>query len=270
MNLIIGLVLGLLIAYIAYKKNALSKSGAIAATLLGVSLYYFGGFYFFLIMISFFISSTLLTKYKAAKKINIEKMHEKTGKRDYTQVLANSLPAIIYALFFYYTRMNVFLLGFATTFSATNSDTWASELGVLSKTNPSCILTGKKVQKGMSGGITSFGIFASFLGSLFLSFVFMIGYIFEFQDNINIKDLVILSILTLIGGFLGSIIDSILGASIQGIYKHVETDEITEKRFHQEKENKLIRGFKFINNNIVNLLSSLLASLLMMLIYITL
>jgi uncharacterized membrane protein len=42
--------------------------------------------------------------------------------------------------------------GFATTFSATNSDTWAPELGVLSKTSPSCILTGEKVQKGISDG----------------------------------------------------------------------------------------------------------------------
>ncbi|MGM0641133.1 MAG: DUF92 domain-containing protein [Thermotogota bacterium] len=268
MNLIIGLILGLMIAFVAYKKNALSKSGTVAATLLGISLYYFGGLYFFLIMISFFISSTLLTKYKKKKKIELEKIHDKTGRRDYTQVLANSLPAIIYALFFYYTRMNVFLLGFATTFSATNSDTWASELGVLSKNDPSCILTGKRVQKGMSGGITKFGTFASFLGALFLSFVFMIGYIIKFQNQIVIKDLIILSILTLIGGFLGSIIDSLLGASIQGIYKHRKTNELTEKRFDEDEENKLIRGFKFIDNNLVNLLSSLTASLLMMLIYI--
>jgi len=267
LNIFIGILLSSSISIYAFKKRSLSKSGTLSAILLGSLLYLFGGFYFFALMISFFISSSLLTKFKKNKKEELEIMHEKTGNRDYTQVFSNSFAAIVYAFLYYITSMHVFILAFATVFSATNSDTWASELGVLSKKRPFSILNGKILQRGMSGGITSLGTLASFFGALLVSFVFVVGYVFKFNGIKGFKDIIVSFILILTGGFLGSIIDSILGASIQGIYENIKTKQITEKRFENGMENKLIRGFKFINNNMVNFLSSLLASVLVVVVY---
>lgn len=268
MNFILGALLSSIISLYAYNKKSLSKSGVFAAIILGGSLYFLGGLYFFIMMISFFISSSILSKYKKKFKQKIEYMNQKTDKRDYTQVIANSLPALIYAILYFYTNMNIFILGFATTFSATNSDTWASEIGVLSKKKPLSILKFKKLETGMSGGVTLLGTIASFAGSLFLSIIFIIGYFIRFNSKTNLQEVLVLFFLTLLGGFLGSIIDSILGDSIQGIYYNEKKKILTEKKHDDNKKNKLIKGYNFIDNNLVNLLSVSFSSIIIILIYI--
>jgi uncharacterized protein (TIGR00297 family) len=140
-NIVIGFLFSFVIAFAGYRKESLSLSGGILAVILGTSLYYFGGLFFSAVMVSFFISSSILTKYKKGFKKTLEDINEKGGNRDYVQVIANGLLGFIFALLFYITKNHVFILAYATAFSAANADTWASELGVLSKVNPISIIS---------------------------------------------------------------------------------------------------------------------------------
>ena len=103
------------------------------------------------------------------------------------------------------------------------------------------------------------GTLAGLLGSLFIGVLFIIGYVFFFRWEIKI---LYYSIIIVVSGFAGSIIDSFLGATIQAKYKCTICKKVTENRFHHEKQTIHIKGFKFMNNDAVNFLSSFIATIL--------
>lgn len=260
MNYIIGFILSYAIAFIAYKKSSLSKSGLLAATFYGMGIYIFGGLYFFIIMIGFFISSSLFSHFKSSKKSKFDKIGEKTGVRDYTQVIANGLPSFIFGFLYYITGNQIYILGVVTALASANADTWASEVGLLSKSNPVSIITWEPIEKGVSGGISLLGTFASLMGAAFISLISIAGYVISFGNN---GKLLLLFILPTLGGFLGSLIDSILGATVQAKYISCISNTITEKKYSDGVANALYSGVDVFDNNFVNFASGLLSSIIM-------
>lgn len=259
MKLFIGLAVSFFIVLAAYKKRALSISGAFGAVVLGTLLYYFGGIYLSTLMISFFVSSSVLTKFRHITKQTLEDIHEKIGGRDLIQVAANGAIGLFFAFLFYTTKNEAYLLAFTVSFAAANSDTWSSEIGVLSKGTPISILTFKPVVRGQSGGISLLGTAAAFFGSFFIAAVFLFGYILSYGWSSHLPlDFMIIGI----SGFVGSLIDSILGASIQASYQCTLCNKITEKKLHHGKQTIRVKGWYWVNNDIVNFISILLASLL--------
>jgi len=258
-HFIIGLMISFIISFTAYKKSSLNFSGFLAAVVLGTGIYFFGGFWFYIIMLSFFISSSLLTKYKKDVKENIENLNEKNGARDYVQVFVNGGIGLVCAVLFHIYDNPIYFLSYGVSFAVSTADTWASEIGVLSKSNPLSILNFKPIEKGLSGGVTILGTMFSILGSGFIALIFFIAYISMYN---NIEKGFICSLLCLCLGFLGSIIDSILGASVQAQYYCEPLKSYTEKKTYKDKQNKLIKGFSIINNDVVNFVSNLLSTVL--------
>lgn len=263
MEIIIGIISSTIIASIAYNKKSLNRSGMIAAIILGSSIFVFGGIIPFILMLVFFISSSIISRIAKIKKISLEKIHEKGDARDFIQVIANGGIALICVILFQVTKDIKFLIASAVSFSVSNSDTWASELGVLSKGNTRSILTGKIIEKGVSGGVSLLGTLSAFLGATVIGLSYTIIYIFTFgYDKSIVKILLLITLL----GFLGSILDSILGVTIQGHYIDELSEKITEKKFNGYRKNRLISGYRFINNDMVNILSNLIITTISILI----
>ncbi|MBU5676972.1 DUF92 domain-containing protein [Alkaliphilus sp. MSJ-5] len=263
MQLIVGSIITFLVVIMAYMKKSLNKSGFVAAFILGTSIYYFGGFYFWGIMISFFASSSLFTKYRKKEKKSMDKIIDENKEgRGYIQVIANGLLGLVFSFLYYKTKNYNYLMAYAAVFAASNADTWASEIGVLSNKKPVSIITFKPMEKGMSGGVTLLGTIFSLLGSSLIATIFFGGYIilFKFDRTLPIKTMIIV-----IAGFMGALIDSILGATIQVKYIDERENIITERKFYKGKQTKYLKGIRFINNDIVNFLSGLFASLIVLL-----
>ena len=258
MSFLTGLILSAIIGFAAYYKKSLSLGGFITAIITGALVYMFGGIYFYVLLMGFFISSSLLTKLNESKKKDIEKLHTKSGSRDASQVLTNILPAVIYGAIYYFTGNEIFLVAYASFFAASNADTWASEIGVLSGKLPVSIITLKELPRGISGGVSRLGIIASLLGAVFLSIFFFAGYVLTFGYSLLA---IIYTAIIIVTGFAGSIIDSLLGATLQAKYK-TRNEQLTEKRYHVDGENRLVKGVHFVTNNTVNILSTLSASFL--------
>jgi uncharacterized protein (TIGR00297 family) len=253
-DIIIGVTISFIIAGLAYFKKSLDLSGLFTATLLGTVIYKFGSIIVWGSMIAFFVSSSLVTKLS-------EKSEKKTAKgRNYIQVLANGSVAAIFSILFYYMKMEIFLLAAVAAFATSNSDTWASEIGSLSKGKTFYILNFKIAPKGVSGAISRLGIVASLFGSLLIAGVFLGIYALEF--GIDLNDMLMFGGVITVCGFLGNIIDSYLGGLIQAKYRGVETGTYTEKRWLPNEKVILASGIALITNDTVNLLSGLSASLI--------
>ncbi len=250
----LGLLFSSGIAFAAYKVKSLSISGAIGTAILGTGVFATSGLYGATIMIMFFLSSSILSHYKKSKKKKVAEQFDKTGKRDVFQVFANGGVGLILSILYYITKNSQFLFALGISFAVANADTWSTELGILNKKNPFSLRTFKRVIKGTSGAISILGTISAFLGSMFIG---IISIVLMFTIDLSIYNLSYLEIFIYIisGGFIGALIDSILGATIQGIYYSDEEKIETEKRVYKGVPTRLIRGFSFINNDLVNFLS---------------
>ena len=263
-ELLLGFGLSLVIAAVAYRKNSLSLSGLIAATMIGTAMFWTGAFQgnyiIWISLISFFITSSVLTKYKAGEKQRFAKIHEKGGRRDYMQVLANGLLPLIFAVLTAWTGSFFTLVAGVTTIATSTADTWASEIGILSKGKTISILTWKPIAQGESGGVSVLGILASILGAGFIGLLFaVVAYV---NQELLLWQSVVCLVIIAGGGLLGSIIDSFLGVTIQAKYQGLITGIITEKQKLESEATRLISGWRIVNNDMVNFLSSLSASIL--------
>lgn len=250
----LGFLFSSVIAFAAYKVKSLSISGAIGTIVLGTGVFATSGLYGATIMIIFFLSSSILSHYKKSKKKKAAEQFDKTGKRDIFQVFANGGVGLILSISYFVTQNSQFLFALAISFAVANADTWSTELGILNKKNPFSLRTFKRVIKGTSGAISFFGTTAAFLGAMFIGIIVIV---LMFAIDLSIYNLSYLEIFIyiILGGFIGALIDSVLGATIQGIYYSEEEKVETEKRFYKGVPTRLIRGFSFINNDLVNFLS---------------
>jgi uncharacterized membrane protein len=133
---------------------------------------------------------------------------------------------------------------------------------VLSKGHTVSLLTFRPVAKGTSGGVSLLGTVSSLMGALFIGLFFMA---MKNIDSFNFLDFIRGIMIITVGGFAGSVIDSLLGGTVQAKYECTVCHKITEKKNHHGVKTKLTKGLGFVTNDVVNFTSSLLSSLLMLL-----
>ncbi|WDV47493.1 DUF92 domain-containing protein [Clostridiaceae bacterium M8S5] len=261
----LGITISSFIAIPAYYKKSLKMSGCFGAIVLGTVIYITSSSFGIIVMLSFFISSSLLSHFKKSKKNECAKLFDKTGNRDALQVFANGGVGLIFSIVYFFTGRGIYLICMCIAFAASNADTWATELGILNKKDPVSLRTLRRVKKGTSGAISLLGSMFSMLGAIFIALI-SVALIKYTQVKIIGFSLYEIFIFVSIGGFLGCFIDSLLGATVQGIYYSEELNRETEKKVLEGKKTKLVRGFEIFNNDVVNFLSIALASILILLI----
>jgi len=246
MQIIYGFILAIIIAYLAYRVHSLNQSGAFAATLVGTIVFGLGGLQWAILLMVFFITSSGLSRLFKKRKLGLNEKFSKGNERDAGQVFGNgglaTLFVLIHAL---YPESMIGWVGFAASLAAVNADTWATELGVLNPTPPRMITDlRKRVEKGTSGGISLFGTLASLAGAAIIALPAAL-----FADNWLLFPLITFA------GLAASLFDSLLGGTVQAMYFCPTDRKETEKHpFHTcGTPTVLIRGWKWLNNDWVNL-----------------
>ncbi len=259
----LGVVLSGLIGFAAYQRESLTLSGALGALLVGTLIFGFGGWPWGLVLITFFVLSTLLSHYKEAAKEGLAEKFAKGHRRDLGQALANGGVGALFAVLSFFYPEPIVLAAFVGAMATVNSDTWATELGVLSARLPRLLTTWKQVEPGSSGGVSPLGTLAALAGALtiglaalaFLSIDRLLG------GSARSTGLVWLIPVATLGGLTGSAFDSLLGATVQAIYYCPLCEKETEKALHGcGTPTHRLRGWVWLTNDMVNLISSLVGA----------
>lgn len=263
-QLFLGLLLSAAVGGLGYWRKALTTSGLVAAILVGTLVFGFGGWIWGLVLITFFVSSSLLSRYRRADKETVATEFAKGSRRDWGQVLANGGVGAALAIAFASRPEPVLFATYLGVMATVNADTWATEVGILSRVSPRLVTTGEDVVPGTSGGVTRLGIWASVAGALLIGAVATaLTQIASLLEGTGWSlQAASFSLLALAGGLAGSILDSLLGATVQGIHYCSHCAKETERPVHHCGQNaQLIRGWAWLNNDIVNLFSSILGGL---------
>jgi len=226
------------------------------AFVMGWIVFGFGRLAFSSVMLFFFFSSSLLSNLGSAQKLRLTAYAQKVNQRDVWQILANGLVPTLLLIFWFNSQESIFILLFLTSLAAATADTWATEIGVLSKSEPRSILGFKKVPKGTSGGVSILGTMAGFAGSATIVILGLLVFSMFLQFPFTLQNALLAAVL----GLTAQIFDSILGASFQAKYRCLKCERICEEGKHcLGAGTELISGWKWMNNNVVNFLSVVFA-----------
>src|SRR4029453_1753424 len=99
MQIIFGLLLAILVAYLAYRVRSLNRSGAIAATIVGTIIFGLGGLPWAILLMVFFITSSGLSRAFKNRKRGLDEKFSKGHERDAGQVFGNGGLATFFVFF---------------------------------------------------------------------------------------------------------------------------------------------------------------------------
>lgn len=240
----LALFLATFLSIRGYVRTSLSRSGAIAAFSVGFLTFsssYLCGW----ILLSFYLTSTFLTKWRAQEKRRLDS--SSTTSRSARQVLACSglgvLLALVYASYSHESSplaldvidfescpiSSRLLSSYVAHYAVCAGDTWASEIGLLSTSEPWFVLpegttrpytfpylTFRRVPRGTNGGLSGVGNVASIAGGGCVGLTYVV-YQVLFQATSSSASGGFLHVIgfSMFVGFLGSTMDSILGATCQ-------------------------------------------------------
>jgi len=200
-----------------------------------------------------------MTHYKYQDKRKKGFAQEKGGARGWPNVAANGAIAGLLALLTVRFPSEPVLAAFLGAVATANADTLATEIGLLNPTDPRLITDPRKiVPAGTSGGISLLGELATIFGALIIGIA---AGILRVTGNPG-WPLSVLIGTTVIAGLAGCSIDSIIGATVQGIYKCRVCNKITENRKHCGSPSIPVRGYDTIDNNVVNLIATICGAIL--------
>ena len=267
------LAFGSAVGWYGWKTRALSLDGAVAGSLVG-AVTLSSGYPFAVALLAFYVSCSKLTSFGAARKVAVEGEYKKGGERNATQVFANAgLPT---ALAFAHSDLvargapvqatAAVAAAAVAYYACCCGDTWSSEIGVLSSQQPVLITTGKPVSAGTNGGVTLLGVGASAAGGAFIGLVVAVAAAVSGwgvgAGGLSSRTVVLVALLA---GLLGSLLDSVLGATVQ--YSGI--DDATGKMYNKPsavlpggRKLRQVAGHDWVSNSAVNFATATLSAVM--------
>ena len=229
-----------LFAVVTIRLKALTWDGAVAASVLGLTVVFLSGPEWLAPLFAFFGSSVLLGK--AFRRRNDRASDTKQGlPRDAAQVLCNGLPYAALVIWSAFTHRDVGMYLLITMAVAT-SDTWSSEVGTALRGRTLNIIGFKPVAPGRSGGVSVAGSAAGIAGALCIA---MLVLVLPGATATPLKDIAMITVF----GFSGMLVDSVLGSLFQARYSMADSAI-------GDRGEQFVGGLRWMTNDLVNLLSN--------------
>ncbi|VFQ64240.1 unnamed protein product [Cuscuta campestris] len=270
---IVAVIISTLISAGAYRRKSLDLSGAVAGFLV-MSIHLAVNYRFGAMLLVFFFTSSKFTKLGEEKKRLLDAEFKEGGQRNWIQVLFNSGIATVLVVIAWkligsrdmcldskQSQVITSLIGgIIGHYCCCNGDTWSSELGILSDDQPRLITTFRPVKRGTNGGVTRAGLLAAAAAGSVIGLTFvLLGFLTaKCTYTVALKQLLVVP-LSALAGLCGSLIDSLLGATLQFSGFCTVRNKVVGKPGPTVKK---ISGLSVLDNNAVNLVSILLTAAL--------
>jgi uncharacterized protein (TIGR00297 family) len=243
-----ALVVSAVLAGVGRLIRWLTIGGAVAATVIGTTILAVAGLRGFLLLALFFISGSLLT-YSRAHGLDRRAARPPDRGRTWRQVTANGGVAAAGAALLPWAPHVAWAL-VTGALSAAQADTWSTEVGSLARRPPRLITSGRPVPVGTSGAISPLGTAAGMAGAAVMAGCALLLGIPRAG-----------AAAAAVGGVVGFLGDSVLGATVQGSYRCDACGVEGERPVHScGRPTQLVRGFRWIDNDVVNLAATVIGA----------
>lgn len=245
MSPLLALAAALSVALAGLAARALDRRAALVATLVGWAILHGGGQAAGAALLAFFASGSAIGRVIAPRGPELDAKGE---RRDALQVLANGGAAALGALL---APPAAAAWVVVASLAAASADTWATATGRLSPRWPRHLLTGRVVPPGTSGGITLAGSAGALAG----------GALVATAAALVARDAALGGAAALLG-FAGMLLDSLLGATVQGRFHCPRCDVPSEWPVHRcGTTTTRTGGIRWLTNDGVNALATTTAAL---------
>jgi len=231
--------LSIVVAVTGWRLRALTPTGAATAVLVGTAILGTTGWAGFAALAAFFAGGSAISR--LAPDLAAQRFDAKGTERDAWQVLANGGPAALGALLeLAVPGAGLWLV--TASLAAASADTWATATGAWSRTPPRHIVSGAPLQPGASGGVTWLGTLGALVGAGLVAAAALAGGapgpLFPLAVGV---------------GMLGMLVDSLLGATLQGRFTCPACGSATERPVHRcGSRTVLTGGLRWLGNDAVN------------------
>jgi uncharacterized protein (TIGR00297 family) len=212
LRLSVATVVAVFVGYLSWRLQTALITGMLAGILLSLVTIVLGGYGWFAVLIAFFGIGGLSSKYRYDEKRAMGVAEDDEGARGSWNVLGNAGVALAAVTGFAAADATaidgvLFQFLFLGSLSTAMTDTLSSEIGVLFGP-PRLITTLERVETGTDGGVTLKGIAVGGVGGMIVAAIALPPVTFGISPG---GAGVIVA-----AGVLGMLVDSILGATIEG------------------------------------------------------
>lgn len=230
---------------VAFFSRVITYYGSLLAALIGALFYFYGGVAGILFVLGCYAVMLTVSLIGRVLKSDLSSVVKKTKEKDLTEIFVNGFWPLMGLLLLAVTKEQGFYPIALVAMSAGFVDSLASDVGTLSPATPYDPFRKKRVERGVSGGMTVLGTLVSLLGAL------------AFATAITLMERLPLYMICVCGGiaFAGALFDSLLGSLIQVKYRCPVCGAATEREEHCATPTLHVGGLAFVNNDVVNFLS---------------
>lgn len=229
---------------VVFLSGAISYAGTVLAMVLVFSFSFYGGLFVLLYLLGLYFSIFAIS----LAKRKLLHMPKKEKSRNFIQILINGGMSLLFMLAYGIQKDERFLQISLIAVGGCFIDSLSSDVGVLSTKEPYDPIKAKTVTRGMSGGVSALGTGAALLGSVAIAMAVGIGM------NLGVGQAVFVGAMV----FAQTVVDTVLGSLLQAKYLCEHCGAPTEKKEHCGAPARLTGGIPWINNNMVNVISSVI------------
>lgn len=210
---------GVLVVIIAGRLGWLTRTGQVAAALVGAAVLAGTGAFGLGLLITFFLTSSALSRYRITAKLGADK----PGGRSAAQVFSNGGAAAAFSLLALARWVPEAHYALAGAIAAATADTWATEIGSSGSWPTWSVIGEGRVAPGRSGGVSIPGTAAAGLGAALIGL--LAGQLYGEPSGTGgthpdwVK-------LMLAAGMAGMLVDSVLGATLEDRCRLLDNDQV--------------------------------------------